>query len=56
MTSNYTALVNDREKEIIESTAARLHDALLVVDEKFQLVEFKVRIHIVMSFESLTAI
>jgi hypothetical protein len=42
MTSNYTALVNDREKEIVESTAARLQDALLAVDEKFQQMEFKV--------------
>jgi hypothetical protein len=42
MTSNYTALVNDREKEIIESTAARLHDALRDVDEKFHQMEFKV--------------
>ncbi len=42
MTSNYTKLVNDREKEIIDSTAVRLQDALRIVDDKFQQVETKV--------------
>jgi hypothetical protein len=42
MTSNYTALVNDREKGIVDLAAARLQDALLAIEDKFHHVEFKV--------------
>jgi hypothetical protein len=42
VTANYTTLVSDREKEIVDLTASRLQDALLTVDEKFHQMEFKV--------------
>jgi hypothetical protein len=42
VTANYTTLVSDREKEIVDLTASRLQDALLAVDEKFQQLELQV--------------